>query len=396
MIKCASFSKKTKCLHIFTCFFIVLFIIACSNSTRTKNVQGYPKNSQPNAPQKPTPNTGLHAPGYAALNLIAIKQTARALDIVLNRKNSKYIHSCQTLTISDPENRNQIITLVSRPQNCGRLNSSSNIKSNTNSNSKDESWDAYESFTVTFDDGDRGSPSNIKTIIKDQNSRATVIERSLAKNNTTIAINLAGEKIEFTRVTEGRLQFNYRANLLLSVTETRQTKEKKNKKTVHASLVASGFVNISNLTKPLWTLTQTDLTYEHSKNNLLYISTMFSLITGAPTENLETVCGLPIGQFGANQYVTINGQSDSYTPAFIIDPTAVISTPGYNVKFQSKTCAPSARNGLRGFQDLIESVLLAEKITNQPSRGIGRQTEESTKELIEEQIEEQNITESVE
>lgn len=418
MLKNPVFIKKIKYLHVVTYISCALFLAACDNTTRTKNVQRYPKNAQPgsgNQP-KPTPETGLHTPGYAALNMIAIQRTARALDIVLNRDKSVYVHTCQKLTTAELDNNSVAITLLSPRQNCSW---------SKNKNSK-ENWFAQETYTVTYDDGQRGNSTRIKTIKKNEDSRATIINRSVPKNETNINISLAAEKIDFTKGADGQLEFTYRSGLTFTETQTRRTQKpnlssqnngrsqnnnqnnnrrenentRRNKninlitqeeeivrdqtlaltnelelaektkittKFVQADFIAAGSVVISNSSQLQWTLTQMELKdYERYTNDRLNINTNFTLAANQATKNMATICGLPIGYFSAHQVVTINEQQSTYTPQFIIDPAGIINTPGYNVKFQTKTCQASTRDGLRGFQDLIESILLAEKITNQP------------------------------
>ncbi|OFZ13414.1 MAG: hypothetical protein A2Z20_08420 [Bdellovibrionales bacterium RBG_16_40_8] len=326
-------NKKTLLLHKVTAIILFLALSACSSTEPPKVVRRYNNNGQDcptgtNCFSKPTPQAGINAPAYMGLSLTAQKSTARVLDIALNGTKSSYIHKCQTLQYDIEGDTAEKLTLSTNASSCKNLAGTETIK-------------------VTYADSERGAN---KKIVKIEKLRQHGIRVSNTANARTSRHLTLAEDIIITLKEDSIYTVDYRANLDTSVNSTNNANNvaAPNKQVSTSSiLIFLGQVNLVDFT---WQMNSLSLDLAKYIESNLDFQTSFIITPSDASQRSALICGLPIGQFIANQKITKNTKTENFAPIFNINEKGEINVQGENTKFKQLACST------QGFKDLEDTV----------------------------------------
>lgn len=383
---------KTPLIQCVTIILCAVTLIACSESNRTKNVRNAPKSGSKAAPA-PTPTTGLNAAGYMALNTISLKQVVRAFDLATRQHDSVYLHACQTLVATQDGDMVKV-KIVTPEESCPQESRGRSAQNRT-------TWIADETFEITYTDSSRKA---IKKIEKRPGMQ--IMGKKTKDGRPVVEFNIGGETISFTRPTEtaNYYLFKYESTLRLETTETRRARNNERRPRTASGLraknndasrpeansqdkeletdvnpttdgladgtantvtqinfKAEGTFNFETQSDEAWAITENSIEYKRSRNQRAEIANLtFDMATGANTENLALVCGMPIGVFEIIQSVQSDNKRGDYKPKVVIDRDGSIAVPSARDRMASKTCTDE---GLKGFTDLFATIEAAEQLT---------------------------------
>jgi hypothetical protein len=398
MLKTEVNYKNITSFHVVMTVFLSLALAACGTAKETKNVR-HINNNPPNSSKpvskpgdKPEAETASNQLSLILADLISLKQTERALDLVLNQKSSKYLNNNQVVKIS-------------------KTSDSKVVKMNIRTN--EDSGNSYrlgnEEILITF-----------KTEISAQRIAETVISQSLplpkdiasniakieiensqglqfrieqSRLNSAIEIDLTNENLVISLNRGSIFDFSYSGLLKVETipsgrTNARETKlmpSRGGRLQTLSTLSSSGKVDFlsesptatsaNNSSAVLWNVASVSLIREQLKNleqvskekialNLVEKSNSTSLVF-APM-----LCGFPVGSFRAAWAnladATVAGADSKLAklPARLpesdsdltIDSRGQLTLSNVQQKLNATSCKP-------GFADLLEIILKGERLS---------------------------------
>lgn len=393
-----SLTKNSVWIQIFTVFFCISTLLACSESDRPKNVRRGSQRGQ-NRFEKPTSESGVNAAGYMGFLTLGTKQLQRTLDIVLKRGRSEFIHSCQLVKLEPQENNTESISVQTSDGSC---HGERNVWT----------WNAVETFVVKYEDAERGSQSKILSITRNTTRDIRITQNTSRMN---YAIDVYEEVVIFEKTNTANIyKFTYASQPLITKTAvagtpTPDTKQKKKSmvnwqdqagnasattvldkdstaerreetiedddtdtrnpsaarsRKVGLTIRIEGTVNITNRQDTKWSFEQGAMAkydrYSANGQNIEFSSTL-SLDQAAT--DLSFVCGRPMGQFLTLQEAT--GAPEKYHPRISVAADGTITTTSLITKFQTRSCS-TGQGYIEGFADVTETVLAAEAIAVRP------------------------------